>query len=90
MHWKKSLKVKLKSERSKLLAKARIGEIVFLEHRYRGRMILKVICADKEKLIAWGQKYRITEQWLHISRSGLPHFDLWGSTAAKFKKIARW
>lgn len=79
-----------KKLRKQALAKARAGEIVYMKHRYRGRMIIKVISADIEKLIKWGQKHGIPKQWLHISRSGLPHFDLWGVKAHKLKNIARW
>ncbi len=68
------------------LALAREGEIAYIEHRYHGRQILKVICSDREKLLAWGREHGIPERWLHVSRSGLPHFDLWGSVARKVKR----
>lgn len=48
-----------KKLRKQALAKARAGEIVYMKHRYRGRMIIKVISADIEKLIKWGQKHGI-------------------------------
>lgn len=69
------------------LALAREGEISFLEHRHKGRRILKVICSDKERLLEWARENGIPEKWLHVSRKGIPHFDLWGSMAKRVQKL---
>ncbi len=82
--------IKKKQAFQNLLDRARAGEIVILEHKWndsvpvgQAKKIVKVICADKDKLIEWGRKHGIPESWLHISRSGIPHFDLWGRMAGK-------
>lgn len=33
---------------------ARKGKIALIEHRHKGLIVLKVLCADKERLIGWG------------------------------------
>lgn len=71
------------------LARARAGGIGTIRHRYKGRAIVKVLCADPDRLREWARANGIPEEWMHISRSGLPHFDLWGAMAKKFERVVR-
>lgn len=43
----------------------------------------KVMCLDRDALLAWARANGIPKSWLHISRKGMPHFDLWGGMAGK-------
>lgn len=70
-----------------VLALAREGEISFLEHRHKGRLVLKVMCADRGKLLEWAKEHGIPEKWLHVSRKGIPHFDLWGAMEGQLTQI---
>lgn len=79
--------------RAELVKRARAGEIAMIEMpfavmiggRWR-RPFVKVMCADREQLLRWGRAYGIPAEWLHVSRSGLPHFDLWGRRAQRLIK----
>lgn len=48
----------------------------------------KIMCLDRDTLLAWAQASGIPESWLHISRKGMPHFDLWGGMADKVLRQA--
>ncbi|SES78026.1 hypothetical protein SAMN05216389_102148 [Oceanobacillus limi] len=59
------------------------GEIAFLTHywideRFPGcNTVTKVGCCDIEKLAAWGEKYNLKREWIHMDPN-YPHFDLFG------------
>ena len=46
----------------------------------------KAVCADRKApredqaalLLAWARARGIPDSWIHDSRSGVPHIDLWG------------
>jgi hypothetical protein len=46
----------------------------------KGQQICKVVADSLNDLLEWGKKFGLTRP--HISRSGIPHFDLWGSRLA--------
>jgi len=76
------------------LWKAKIdqGEIAFLTHywlddRFPGsKTVTKVGCSDLNKLIQWGKKYCLKEEWIHHREDGYSHFDLIGEKGAKILK----
>lgn len=59
------------------------GELAFLTHFWYDERfphyhtVTKAACSDKEKLIDWGKKYGLKEEWIH-HRDDFPHFDLLG------------
>ena len=59
------------------------GEIAFLTHywtdkRFPGCVtVTKVGCSNIQKLIHWGNKYELSETWIHYDKN-YPHFDLFG------------
>jgi hypothetical protein len=59
------------------------GEIAFITHywideRFPGiNTVTKVGCANIERLLQWGEQYRIPARALH-KRPDYPHFDLLG------------
>lgn len=63
--------------------KASKDQIVFLTHywideRFPGyNTVTKVGCNDLEKLIEWGKRYNLKEEWIHHDKD-YPHFDLFG------------
>lgn len=72
----------------KALAAARQGEIVVLIHPWSREVpggtaetVVKVLCGDCRKLVAFGQKHSLPEHWIHDTK--VPHFDLWGKKAKK-------
>ena len=42
----------------------------------RGAPLCKVLADSLDELIGWGRRHGL--QRIHLSRSGKPHFDLWG------------
>ena len=42
----------------------------------RGSPMCKVLADTFDELIGWGRRYGLRH--IHISRSGRPHYDLWG------------
>src|SRR5690625_2262038 len=58
-------------------------EIAFLTHYWIDdrfpacHTVTKVGCIDINKLINWGRKYEIKEEWIHMHKK-FPHFDLFG------------
>ena len=58
------------------LERAREGKIAFLDHAWKGERVLKVLCANRERLVQWGRRMGLKESYIHDSR--LPHFDLRG------------
>lgn len=60
------------------------GEIAFLTHYWlddrfpESKSITKVGCSDLTKLAAWGKKYGLQKEWIHIRKDGYSHFDLIG------------
>jgi hypothetical protein len=64
--------------------------VYFLSHRAhkdypwlqvkKGQQIYKVVADSLGDLLDWGRKFGLTRP--HMSRSGIPHFDLWGSRLA--------
>jgi hypothetical protein len=60
------------------------GELAFLTHywlddRFPGcNTVTKVGCNNLEKLAAWGQKYGLKKEWIHVRKDGYSHFDLLG------------
>jgi hypothetical protein len=64
--------------------------VYFLSHRAhrdypwlnlkKGQQICKVVADSLNDLLEWGKKFGLTRP--HISRSGIPHFDLWGNRLA--------
>ncbi|CQR47589.1 hypothetical protein BN1058_01916 [Paraliobacillus sp. PM-2] len=65
------------------------GKIAFLTHYWLDERfpncntVTKVGCNDLDKLIAWGEKYQLSPDWIHHDKT-YPHFDLFG---AKQKEI---
>ncbi len=67
--------------------------VYFLPHRAhrdypwlnvkKGQQIYKVVADSLGDLLEWGETFGLTRP--HISRSGTPHFDLWGSRLALLK-----
>ena len=49
----------------------------------KGQQIYKVIADSLGDLLEWGKEFGLTRP--HMSRSGIPHFDLWGSRLALLK-----
>jgi hypothetical protein len=81
------------AELKAVIERARAGKIAVLKVPFalfvKGRPrypVVKVMCADREKLLVWGYFREIPSAWLHISRSGMPHFDLWGRPAKRVLK----
>ncbi|WP_059103457.1 hypothetical protein [Shouchella shacheensis] len=64
--------------------RANRGEIALLTHLWydkrfpEHRTVTKAACADRNKLIAWGQSYGLKPEWLH-HRETFSHFDLLGA-----------
>jgi len=64
------------------------GEIAFITHywqhpRFPGMTtVTKAGCNDISKLIKWGARYNLQEEWIH-QRDHYPHFDLIGETQIK-------
>ncbi len=64
--------------------------VYFLSHRAhrdypwlnvkKGEQIYKVVADSLSDLLEWGRTFGLTRP--HISRSGTPHFDLWGNRLA--------
>lgn len=58
-------------------------QIAFLTHywlddRFPGcKTVTKVGCSNLEKLIEWGKKYDLKEEWID-HKEAYPHFDLFG------------
>lgn len=76
----------LRDRLKKALAAARQGEIVIVVHPWNREVpggtaetIVKVLCGDRRKLVAFGQKHSLPERWIHDT--SIPHFDLWGKKA---------
>lgn len=76
----------LRDKLRKALVAARQGEIVVLVHPWNREVpggmaetVVKVLCGDRRKLVAFGQKYGLPEHWIHNAK--VPHFDLWGKKA---------
>lgn len=74
-----------KKELAQWKAHAREGEISFLTHFWydprfpEHKTVTKAACTDWDKLVAWGRKYGLKEEWIH-KREKYPHFDLIGDT----------
>lgn len=75
-----------RDELRKALVAARQGEIVVLVHPWNrevpcgmAKTVVKVLCGDRRKLIAFGQAMFLPEHWIHDTK--IPHFDLWGKKA---------
>lgn len=64
------------------------GHISFLthywvDHRFPGcTTVTKVGCSDIDKLVDWGSRYGLRQEWLDL-RNDYPHFDLFGSRQAE-------
>ncbi|RJX20619.1 MAG: hypothetical protein C4570_03695 [Ammonifex sp.] len=76
----------LRDRLKKALAAAMQGEIVVLTHPWNRKVpggtaetVVKVMCGDRRKLVAFGQKYSLPGHWIHDAK--VPHFDLWGKKA---------
>ena len=71
-----------------VLARAGAGEVVLVDLPWgkplkRGRrkvvrVITKVVSADRSAVEAWCRSYGVPVGWVHRSRSGWWHVDLWG------------
>lgn len=67
-------------------------EIVFLTHFWLDKRfpdstsVTKAGCSDIEKLIDWGKKYGLSEQWIHHDPE-YPHFDLFGEIQREVLQI---
>ncbi|MFB0508138.1 MAG: hypothetical protein ACETWT_15530 [Thermodesulfobacteriota bacterium] len=67
--------------------------VYFLPHRAhkdypwlrvkKGQEIYKVVADSLGDLLDWGRKFGLTRP--HMSRSGIPHYDLWGSRLVLLK-----
>lgn len=59
------------------------GEVALLTHYWyderfpQYNTVTKAGCSDREKLIHWGKRHGLKEEWLH-ERARFPHFDLIG------------
>lgn len=71
------------------LAAARAGGVSLVRVPWNGplksdpnrhvRSVLKAVSSDREALLEWCRVRRIPAGWIHRSRSGLWHVDLWGA-----------
>lgn len=58
-------------------------QIAFLTHYWydqrfpENKTVTKAACSDIKKLAAWGRKYQLKEEWIHVDNH-FPHFDLIG------------
>lgn len=63
--------------------KVMAGEIAFLTHYWYDKRfpnyytVTKVGCSEIVKLVEWGKRYDLKEEWIHHSEQ-YPHFDLLG------------
>lgn len=77
-----------KSELNSWKSKVKNGEIAFLTHYWLDERfpsnftVTKVGCSDKEKLLAWGERFSLKAGWIHQDPH-FPHFDLFGETQIK-------
>lgn len=68
------------------------GQIAFLTHYWYderfpdAKTVTKVGCRDLEKLVQWGQKYGLKEEWIDHREEGYSHFDLLGDLEKKILK----
>lgn len=46
---------------------------------------VKAVCDDLLKLVSWAKEHGISASWIHQSRRGVYHIDLWGSAIRKAK-----
>ncbi|WP_168119336.1 hypothetical protein [Paenibacillus sp. HB172176] len=62
----------------------RRGEIAFLTHYWLDerfpfmRTVTKAGCADRDRLVRWGERYGLDPRFIH-SRAEFPHYDLFGA-----------
>ncbi|WP_153732466.1 hypothetical protein [Sporosarcina obsidiansis] len=67
------------------------GEIAFLTHYWLDERfpavntVTKVGCHDMDKLVDWGKKYDLRQEWIH-KRDRYPHFDLMGARQVEILK----
>ena len=55
----------------------------WLDDRFPGcKTVTKVGCSNLDKLIAWGKRYDLKKEWIHLDPD-YPHFDLFGDTQKK-------
>lgn len=65
------------------------GEIAFLTHYWHDerfpecKTVTKVGCKDINRLIAWGKRYGLKQEWIHYRKDGYSHFDLLGEYERK-------
>jgi len=58
--------------------------VAALRPRARGKgRLWKAVCSDKARLEAWAREHGINGAWIHESRRGVYHIDLWGGAATK-------
>lgn len=68
------------------------GEIAFITHYWYDerfphvKTVTKVGCKDLNKLIQWGKKYGLKEEWIDFRKEGYSHFDLLGDVEKKILK----
>ncbi|MDD5435887.1 MAG: hypothetical protein PH343_10705 [Nitrospira sp.] len=78
-----------------LLQEAPWTIIKIVKHPYRAETLgkkakgpfYKVICLDTETLKRWARENGIPEKWIHKSRNGTPHIDLWGTMARRIEDV---
>ncbi|MEW6423158.1 MAG: hypothetical protein AB1523_00180 [Bacillota bacterium] len=86
MNWMRELRkkvIKINYEDVKIIKHPYKAEI--LRKRAKG-VLYKIICSYEEKLKEWAKESGIPEKWIHRSRNGMPHIDLWGAMARKLER----
>lgn len=80
-----------REELVRLKEKVKAGEIAFLTHYWQHprfpdvKTVTKAGCIDIVRLVEWGKRYDLKEEWIH-HRAGYPHFDLLGERQEKILK----
>lgn len=73
-----------KTELAAWKEEAEKGRVAFLTHFWydsrfpQYKTVTKAACKDKSRLIAWGKKYNLKREWIHVD-DHFPHFDLIGN-----------
>lgn len=68
---------------------AREGNVVIYSHPWhsekmgQAKVVTKIMCSDKEKLLSWGNKRGLPLRAFHDTKK-MPHYDIWGERAEAF------
>lgn len=75
------------------LARAKVGDVAVVTLPWdrplksnpnrKVKTVTKVISANREALEAWCRAHGVPVAWIHASRRGMWHVDLWGGMEAR-------